>query len=414
MAQMDVLVELRHDLRPEFWRLILGPQLACSVGLWAPGCQYLAEAQAARLDAICARLRLRPGSLLLDLGCGWGALAIHAAQFHDARVTAVTASSEQAAFIEQRAAELGLRSKVTVLTATVGEISVPRQDAIVAELGLQLGGSDVAAHRARLFDLLRPGGRLLVQQLSRGSRAAGPGPFVDRYIAPGLDMRPVGDTISQLEQVGFEISGVATLRPDLARTVRAWQQQLDEHWDGALAVAGVEPARVWRLCLAGLALAFDEGRMDVHQILAAPRVTSRAAVTRTGVPAAGRAATGPAHTGATRTRPAHADPAAGLAAAGPARTGLAAAGPARTGLAAAGPAHTGATRTGPANAGVAHADPAAGLAPADPGLASVGSARPAGVHAAGIRPADTAHSMLVELVPRPHRPHPRHASGTPA
>ncbi len=274
-----------HALRPEFCQLVLGPQLAHSAALWAPGCQDLTNAQAAELDVTCARLGLRPGGRLLDVGCGWGALAIHAAYDYRARVTAVTRSGEQAAFARRRVAGLGIAAQVSFLVRDFREISVPPQDAIAIELGELLGCQDLAASCDQLRGQLRPGGRLLIQQLSHASAELGFGPFIDRYIAPDLHIRPVSETISALERAGLEITSVTAMRRDFTTTVHAWQRNLERRWDDAVAMVGAEQARVWRLCLAGLALAFEEGRMGVHQVVAvAPRVraTSSTARRRTG------------------------------------------------------------------------------------------------------------------------------------
>ncbi|HXP18510.1 MAG TPA: class I SAM-dependent methyltransferase, partial [Streptosporangiaceae bacterium] len=257
------------DLRPEFCQLILGPQLACSPALWAPRSRDLAGAQLAALDVLCARLRLRPGTRLLDVGCGWGALAIHAARDFGALVTAVTRSASQAAFVERRAAELGLRSHLTVRLLDWTEISEPPQDAVAIEFGEQIGDPDFATCCDQLGGQLAPGGRLVMRQMSRGAPELGRSAFIDRYIAPDLHMRPVGETISRLERSGLEISDFTAMRQDFTRTVRAWSRNLERRWDEAVTLAGAESARTWQLCLAGLALAFEEGRLGIYQVVAA-------------------------------------------------------------------------------------------------------------------------------------------------
>jgi cyclopropane-fatty-acyl-phospholipid synthase len=116
--------------------------------------------------------------------------------------------------------------------------------------------------------LLAPGGRLLVQQMSRGARAPGGGAFIESYVAPDMHMRPVGATVSLIEAAGFEVRDVHALREHYVRTVRAWGDALEARWAEAVALVGEPMARVWRLYLAGGALAFEEGRMGVDQILA--------------------------------------------------------------------------------------------------------------------------------------------------
>jgi len=268
----QAIIAHHYDVPAEFYQLILGPQMAQSAAFWAPSCRTLADAQLAKLDLICAKLRLEPGMQLLDVGCGWGALAIHAAQNYGAQVTAITTAPGQAAFVADRAAKLGLGSQLTVREQHYREITGPPQDAVAStEMGEHLGNADYPAFCGLLRGQLRPGGRLLIQQMSRGSRAPGGGAFIERYIAPDLHMRPVGETICLLEQAGFEISSLQAMRQDYAKTIRAWQLNLERRWDQAVAILGLESARVWRLYLACGALAFEECRMDVHQILAAPR-----------------------------------------------------------------------------------------------------------------------------------------------
>jgi cyclopropane-fatty-acyl-phospholipid synthase len=283
------------EIPAEFYQLILGPQMAYSAARWTPGCQSLADAQAAMLDAICTALRLGPGMRLLDLGCGWGALAIHAARNYDAHVTAVTPSSEQAAFIEQRAARLGLGSLVTVRMQQVRDVAGAPHDAVASiEMSGRAGRTDYPAFCDLLRSQVRAGGLVLIQQISCGSRERG-GAFVERYIMPDLRIRPAGETIGLLEQAGFKISDVQAMRRDCARTIRAWHLNLERRWDDAVTILGMESARAWRLYLASGALAFEQGQAGVHQILAGP---ARAGAHRAIPVTTGRRPVGAAQAGA--------------------------------------------------------------------------------------------------------------------
>src|ERR1022692_3399063 len=270
-----------RDVPHGFYQLILGPQLAYSAALWAPGCRTLADAQLAKLDMICAKLRLVPGKRLLDVGCGWGTLAIHAARNYGVQVTAVAPAGQQAAVVQRRVAKLGLQSLVTVQVGHYRDVTGPPHDGVAAvEMAEHVSDADYPAFCDLLRSQLGPGGRLLIQQLSRGSLDPGGGAFVERYIAPDMRTRTVGETISLLERAGFEISDLRAMRPDCTKTIRAWQQNLERRWDEAVGILGVESARAWRLYLAGSALAFEEGRMGVHQILAAPQRSALAASRR--------------------------------------------------------------------------------------------------------------------------------------
>jgi cyclopropane-fatty-acyl-phospholipid synthase len=267
----QAVIAHHYDVPAGFYQLILDPSMAYSGADWArAGAGYrLADAQRDKLDGICVKLGLRPGMHLLDVGCGWGSLTVHAAREYGARVTAVTLSREQAAFTGRRVTELGLESQVDVQVRDYREITGGDHDAAAAiEMGEHVGAGHYPAFCALLASSLRPGGRLLVQQMSRGGRAPGGGAFIEAYIAPDMHMRPVGQTVSLLEGAGLEVLGVRAMRLQYARTIRAWLANLEQRFEEVTAIIGPQSARVWRLYLAGGALAFEEGRMGVHQILA--------------------------------------------------------------------------------------------------------------------------------------------------
>jgi len=267
----QAVISHHYDVPAAFYELILDPQMAYSCALWtsAEAGYTLADAQRDKLEAICAKLALAPGTHLLDIGCGWGSLAIHAARNHGAQVTAVTLAGEQAAFVRRRVSELGLDSLVTVREQDYRDIPAGRHDAISSiEMGEHVGATQYPAFCALLRERLRPGGRLLIQQMSRGSQAPGGGKFIESYIAPDMHMRPLGETVALLEDAGLEVADVQAMREHYTRTIREWLANLERRWSESTAMIGLESARVWRLYLAGGALAFEEGRMGVHQILA--------------------------------------------------------------------------------------------------------------------------------------------------
>jgi len=267
----QAVIAHHYDVPAAFYELILDPQMAYSCALWtsADPDYTLADAQRDKLDAICGKLELTPGQRLLDVGCGWGSLAIHAARSYGAQVTAVTLAAEQAAYVRAKVARLGLSDLVTVVNQDYRDITGGQYDAAASvEMGEHVGDREYPAFCALLRDRLRPGGRLLIQQMSRGSRAPGGGAFIEAYIAPDMHMRPLGQTVSLLDGAGLEILGVEAMRKDYTRTIRAWLASLEQHWAEARTMIGAEAARVWRLYLAGGALAFEEGRMGVDQILA--------------------------------------------------------------------------------------------------------------------------------------------------
>nr|WP_245796623.1 cyclopropane-fatty-acyl-phospholipid synthase family protein [Actinacidiphila alni] len=260
-----------YDLSNDFYALLLDETMAYSCGYWTSDAPDYgsADAQRDKLDLICRGLRLTSGSRLLDIGCGWGSLTLHAAARYGARVTAVTLAVRQAAYVRARVTELGLDDLVTVECRDYRDIAGDGYDAVATvEMGEHVGDAAYPAFAATLHDRLRPGGRLLVQQMSRGRNAPGGGAFIETYIAADMHMRPLGETVTLLEGAGLEIRSVTALREHYVRTIDAWHRTLDARWSDAVALVGEETARVWRLYLTGSALAFAERRMGVDQILA--------------------------------------------------------------------------------------------------------------------------------------------------
>jgi cyclopropane fatty-acyl-phospholipid synthase-like methyltransferase len=221
-----------------------------------------------RVRALVTAARL--GALgLLDIGCGWGSLTLHAARHYGARVVAVTLSAQQHAYVSAMVIARDLGHLVDVRLRDYRDIAHGPYDAVATiEMGEHVGREAYPEFARRLFALTRPGGRVLVQQMSRGQDAPGGGAFIESFIAPDMHMRPVGETVALLERAGLEVRDVHALREHYVLTARAWSQSLDRRWAEAVALVGEPVARIWRLYLAGGALAFAERRMGVDQILA--------------------------------------------------------------------------------------------------------------------------------------------------
>ena len=258
-----------YDLSNDFYALVLDPAMAYSCAYWrsdAPD-YTLADAQRDKLDLVCRKLGLERGMRLLDVGCGWGSLSLHAAEHFGARVVGVTISKEQRAFIQQRIDERGLGDRVEVRLQDYREVADEPFDAVSSlEMGEHVGAENYPVYAAQLARTVRPQGRVLVQQMSRRDRPGG-GPFIESYIAPDMHMRPVGETVAMIEDAGLEVRDVHALREHYVRTVDAWYDTFQSRWDEVVAMVGEEVARVWRLYLVGGALVFEEGRMGVDQIL---------------------------------------------------------------------------------------------------------------------------------------------------
>jgi cyclopropane-fatty-acyl-phospholipid synthase len=270
-ARDQAVIAGHYDVPPAFYQLILDPNMAYSCAYYPDGQPEvtLAGAQRAKLEMICRKLALEPGRKLLDMGCGWGSLTVHAARDHHSQVTAVTLSGEQGGYVRQRVRGLGLGDRAEVRIQDYRDAGGGPYDAIASvEMGEHVGAANYPRFCAELYRLVRPGGRLLIQQMSRGSRAPGGGPFIESYIAADMTMRPVGETVRLIEQAGFEVIGVEAMREHYVRTIRAWLDNFEQNRPAIQDLLTKEQIRVWRLYLAGGALAFEEGRMGVDQILA--------------------------------------------------------------------------------------------------------------------------------------------------
>ncbi|WP_134728580.1 SAM-dependent methyltransferase [Amycolatopsis nivea] len=268
-----------YDLSNAFYQLLMDDSMAYSSGYWSETAD-LARAQHDKLELICRKLGLRPGMRLLDVGCGWGSLVVHAAKHHGVEAVGVTISAEQVQHVKTRLAQHDLDDRVEVRRQDYRELAGESFDAVASvEMGEHVGEENYPTYASTLYRMLKPTGRLLLQQMSRGAVAPGGGAFIERYIAPDMTMRPLSRTLGHLETAGFEIRDVHALREHYVPTVRAWADTLERHWDEAVALIGEAGARVWRLYLVGGALAFEENRMGVDQILAVrPDATGRSAL----------------------------------------------------------------------------------------------------------------------------------------
>ena len=277
-----------YDVGNDFYRLVLGPSMVYSCAYWTPDSATLEQAQAAKLDLICRKLGLREGMRLLDVGCGWGSMLLHAAQHYGVHGVGITLSEEQAHSARQRIEEAGLSDRLTVRLQDYREVPDGPYDAI-SSIGMaeHVGTEQYRSYAAVLHQLLAPGGRLLNHQIARRPSAPGDGPyrtspFIAAYVFPDGDLSPVGETVSLLEEAGFEIRDVESLREHYALTLRAWVANLESEWDRATKLTTLGRARVWRLYMAASALAFEENRIGVNQVLAVrTKAGGRSGVPRT-------------------------------------------------------------------------------------------------------------------------------------
>jgi cyclopropane-fatty-acyl-phospholipid synthase len=261
-----------YDVSNAFYGLVLGPSMTYSCAVWREPSVTLEEAQDAKYELICRKLGLRPGMRLLDVGCGWGGMALHAAARHGVQAVGVTISPNQAEWAEKAVAEAGLSGRVQVRLQDYREIDDGPYDAI-SSIGMfeHVGLSQLRNYFGRLFALLRPDGRLLNHGISRppARRARfARRSFIDRYVFPDGELHEIGSVVSAIQRSGFEARHVESLREHYALTLRAWVANLERSWDDAVGEVGLARARIWRLYMAGAALNFEAGRTQVHQVLA--------------------------------------------------------------------------------------------------------------------------------------------------
>ncbi|AUY50741.1 cyclopropane-fatty-acyl-phospholipid synthase family protein [Streptomyces sp. CB01881] len=262
-----------YDVGNDFYGLVLGPSMVYSCAYWEPAAKSLEAAQEAKLDLICRKLGLRPGMRLLDVGCGWGSLVLHAAGHYGVTAVGVSISEEQVALARRRVEEAGLADRVEIRLQDYREVPDGPFDAI-SSVGMaeHVGTEQYRVYAAGLYRLLVPGGRLLNHQIARRPNHPGepyrPSPFIDRYVFPDGELSPVGSTVARLEEAGFEVRDVESLREHYGLTLREWVANLEVRWTEAVRLVGRGRARVWRLYMAASALAFEENRIGVNQILA--------------------------------------------------------------------------------------------------------------------------------------------------
>jgi cyclopropane-fatty-acyl-phospholipid synthase len=262
-----------YDVSNDFYRLILGPTMTYSCAYWYEDGLTLDAAQTAKYELICRKLGLEPGMRLLDVGCGWGSMAMHAAQHHGARVVGVTISEAQAALARSRVEEAGLSDRVDIRVQDYRDIHDGPFDAI-SSIGMfeHVGEQQMTEYLTDLHELVRPGGRVLNHAISRpdpDDRAGvAPKSFMGRYVFPDAALLEVGTVVTAMARTGFEVRDVHSLREHYALTLRAWVANLEASWDEAQRLVGPGRARIWRLYLAGCALGFEAGRTAIHQVLA--------------------------------------------------------------------------------------------------------------------------------------------------
>lgn len=280
-------VSHHYDVGNDFYRLLLDETMTYSCAYWTsdPSPTFtLADAQRAKYELICRKLGLRRGMRLLDVGCGWGGMVMHAAQNHGVNALGITLSREQESLARQRIRDAGLQDQIEIRYCDYRELRDERFDAI-SSIGMaeHVGAVAFAEYAGTLHKLLTPTGRLLNHQISMpdgASRAKGGPTFISRYIFPDGELQPVGNVVNALERAGFEVRDVESLRENYYLTLLAWLENLRAHRDAATQLVGEEKVRTWELYIAASAAAFNTGHVGIHQTLAIKPDNGRSGLSR--------------------------------------------------------------------------------------------------------------------------------------
>jgi cyclopropane-fatty-acyl-phospholipid synthase len=280
-------VRHHYDVSNDFFALFLDQTMTYSCALFEPGTQTLEDAQRAKLELICRKLDLKPGLRMLDIGSGWGSLAIHAAREHGAFVRGITLSEPQVELARELAREAGVDDKVEFSVMDYRDLGVDRFDA-VASIGMveHVGEAQIDAYARQIARVLDPGGRVLnhgivaVPPQERGAHVGGE--FSNRYVFPDGELLNLSRMTLAFERAGFEALNIENLHTDYAETLRHWTTRFEERLDEAERLAGPERVRVWRLYLRAARNSFETGRNAVYQLLCSRPLTEGSSASPTG------------------------------------------------------------------------------------------------------------------------------------
>jgi cyclopropane-fatty-acyl-phospholipid synthase len=259
-----------YDVSNRFYEWVLGPSMTYTCACYPTDAATLETAQAHKYDLVARKLGLQPGMRLLDVGCGWGGMVRHAARHYGVRSLGVTLSRKQADWAAKAIAEDGLTGAAEVRFGDYRDVREGGFDA-VSSIGLteHIGAAQLPAYFTFLRSKLRPQGRLLNHSITRPTTTENVHirGFIDRYVFPDGELEGVGAIISAMQDNGLEVRHEENLREHYARTLHGWCDNLDAHWEDAVAEVGIGRAKVWALYMAGSRLGFERRTIELHQVL---------------------------------------------------------------------------------------------------------------------------------------------------
>jgi cyclopropane-fatty-acyl-phospholipid synthase len=264
------VISHHYDVSNRFYSWVLGPSMAYTCAVYPTEDSSLEEAQRTKHELVARKLGLQPGMRLLDVGCGWGGMVMHAASEHGVKALGVTLSRAQAEWAQKEIAQRGLTELAEVRHLDYRDVDESDFDA-VSSIGLteHIGEAQLPGYFRTLYGKLRPGGRLLnhciTQPTAHGPRSLDG--FIDRYVFPDGQLHGIGKLVTEMNDAGFEVRHEENLREHYGRTLARWCANLDDHWDEAVREVGQERARVWRLYMAACQLGFERNNIQLHQVL---------------------------------------------------------------------------------------------------------------------------------------------------
>ncbi|HED18683.1 MAG TPA: class I SAM-dependent methyltransferase [Gammaproteobacteria bacterium] len=265
-------IAYHYDVSNDFYKLWLDPEMVYSCAYYRDSRQPLAEAQQDKLDYLCRKLRLEPGQTLLDIGCGWGALAVWAARHYGVQVHGITLSLEQQRLAQERVRAAGLEDRIRIELLDYRDLPEGAQYDRVVSVGMfeHVGVKNFPTYFGTVRRVLKPDGLFLNHGITSetGWERTPLTRFMNRYIFPDGELARISDVTAAMELAGFETLDVESLRRHYALTLRHWVRSLEAKRDEAIRYSSEVTYRLWKLYMTGCAYYFDEGSIGLHQVLA--------------------------------------------------------------------------------------------------------------------------------------------------